>query len=47
MHKVSLVAASVAALLASVPALSQGSDDPLEYVVVTATRANQGVRASP
>ena len=45
MHKVSLVAASVAALLASVPALSQGSDDPLEYVVVTATRANQGVRA--
>src|SRR6185369_5290371 len=45
MHKVSLVAASVAALLPSVSAFAQGPDDLLDYVIVTATRANQGVRA--
>jgi vitamin B12 transporter len=47
-HKVSLAAASVAALLPSVSAFAQGSagsEDPLDYVVITATRANQGVRA--
>src|SRR4051794_11691821 len=45
-HQVSLVAASVAALLASASALAQGSaqDDPLDYVIITATRANHGVR---
>ena len=47
MHKVSLVAASVAALLPAVSALARASaqDDSLDYVVITATRANQGVRA--
>jgi len=45
MHKVSLVAASIAALLPSVSAFAQKSDDLLDFVVVTATRANQGVRA--
>jgi vitamin B12 transporter len=43
--KVSLVAASVAAFLPAVPAVAQPSDDLLDFVVVTATRANQGVRA--
>jgi len=45
MHKVSLVAASVAAFLPSISAFAQTSDDLLDFVVVTATRANQGVRA--
>ena len=45
MHKVSLVATSIAALLPSVSAFAQDPDDLLDYVVITATRASQGVRA--
>lgn len=45
MLKVSLVAASVAALLPVAPAFAQSSDELLDFVIVTATRANQGVRA--
>jgi vitamin B12 transporter len=46
-YKKSLVAASVAALLPVVAARAAGagSADPLDLVVITATRANQGVRA--
>jgi vitamin B12 transporter len=53
LNKKSLVAASVAALLPAVSAFAQGprstsapeSADPLDLIVITATRANEGVRA--
>lgn len=45
MHRHSLVAAGIAALLPSVPAFAQGPDELLDFVIVTATRASQGVRA--
>lgn len=45
MRTVCLVAASVAAFLPAASAFAQGSGDLLDFVVVTATRANQGVRA--
>jgi vitamin B12 transporter len=53
LNKKSLVAATVAALMPAVSAFAQGqggtpareSTDPLDLVVITATRANEGVRA--
>jgi vitamin B12 transporter len=51
MNRLSLVAASVAAVLSSASVLAQGPsqarapEDPLDRVVITATRANEGVRA--